>query len=158
MGIPGHAVILLVEDRPDDVLLVRRALGKAGISNPLSVVTDGEEALAYLDGTGKFSSRSEFPLPDLILLDLKLPKVNGFDVIRYIRQHPTFRNLRIVVLTSSTEISDVNEAYDLGANSYLVKPQEFEDLTCLMRTLAAFWLKYDRMPLAIRPRPIVSRR
>ena len=148
---PEQAVFLLVEDREDDIFLVRKALKGASVANPLIVVRDGEEAISYLEGEGKFSNRAEYPLPDLILLDLKLPKMDGFEVLRWIRNHPAFKGIRIVVLTSSEDIYDVNEAYHLGANSFLVKPLEFENYPAMMRTLASFWLHHSRGPEIDRP-------
>ena len=122
-----QAVILLVEDREDDILLVRRAFERGGISNPFHVVRDGEEAVQYLAGEGKYSNRAEYPLPDLILADLKLPGVDGFDLVRWIRRQPGFGSIPVVVLTSSDAIRDVNRACSLGANSFLVKPLDFEN-------------------------------
>src|SRR5438874_10089223 len=104
MVLPEQAVILLVDDREDDVLLVRRALAKANVPNPLFVVHDGEEALAYLDGMGKYSNRDEYPLPDIMLLDIKMPKMDGFEVLRQVRSRSELKALRIVVLTSSEDI------------------------------------------------------
>jgi CheY-like chemotaxis protein len=149
--LPDQAVILLVEDLPDDILLVRRALAAAKVNNPLMVVTDGEEAVSYLEGDGKFSNRAEYPLPDLMLLDLKLPKMDGFEVLRWVRGHPAFKGLRIIVLTSSEDIYDVNAAYHLGANSFLVKPLEFQNYPAMMRTLASFWLEQSPGPTLERP-------
>ena len=149
--LPVEAVILLVEDREDDILLVRRALAGAQVHNPLMVVRDGEEAVSYLEGDGKFSNRAEFPLPDLMLLDLKLPKMDGFEVLEWVRKHPAFKGLRIVALTSSEDIYDVNAAYHLGANSFLVKPLEFENYPAMMRTLASFWLEHSEAPEITRP-------
>ena len=146
MILPEQAVILLVEDREDDIFLVRRALKQAGVPNPFFVVRDGEAAIAYLEGGGKYKNRDEFPLPDILLLDLKMPKMDGFEVLRAIRSNPTLKTLRIIVLTSSEELSDVNTAYELGANSFLVKPLEFENYTAMMRTLSSFWLHYSRKP------------
>src|SRR5213082_2211731 len=146
MVLPEQAVILLVEDRTDDVLLIQRALARAGVKNPFFVLRDGEEALAYLHGTGKYADRDEYPLPDIMLLDLKMPKMDGFEVLQHVRQHKNFRALRIIVLTSSEDIFDVNKAYELGANSFLVKPLEFENFAGLMRTLNYFWLKRNAMP------------
>lgn len=146
MTLPEDAVILLAEDLADHVLLVRRALANAGIKNPLLVVGDGEEALEYLYGEGKYSNRHEYPLPDLLLLDLKMPKVDGFEVLRVVRGDRRFAALRIIVLTSSEDIYDVNKAYELGANSFLVKPLEFENFTSMMRTLSAFWLQQSKAP------------
>ena len=139
-------MILLAEDRPDDVLLIKRALAEAKVKNPLYVVPDGEEALAYLDGAGKYSDRQAFPLPDILLLDLKMPKVSGFDVLREIRVRPELHNLRVLVLTSSEDIQDVNKAYELGASSFLVKPLEFHNFAALMHALNYFWLQRNSMP------------
>src|SRR6185312_5104029 len=116
-----HAVILLVEDEEDYVLLIRRAFAQAKIPNPLQVVWNGEEAIWYLNGVGKYSNRAEYPLPDLILLDVKMPRVNGFEVLKWIRQQPGLAALRVLMLTSSDQIRDINEAYRLGANSFMVK-------------------------------------
>jgi CheY-like chemotaxis protein len=151
MVLPEQAVILLVEDRQDDVTLIERAFANAGVRNPFFVVRDGEEALAYLYGTGKYANRDEFPLPDIMLLDLKMPRMDGFEVLHEVRKDKNFAALRIIVLTSSEEISDVNRAYDIGANSFLVKPLEFENFTSMMRTLSAFWLRQSRAPVIERP-------
>lgn len=145
-------MILLVEDRADDIFLVQKALAKAKVPNPFLVVRDGEEALAYLNGVGKYSNRSEFPLPDIMLLDLKLPRMDGFEVLSAVRSQPSFKALRIIVLTSSQDLQDVNRAYDLGANSFLVKPLEFENYPAMLRTLASFWLHHSRSPTIERPR------
>src|SRR6185503_2037849 len=111
--------VLIAEDGENDVQLLRRSFHQAGINVSFQVVGDGEECIAYLSGTGKFSNREEFPLPDLLLLDLKMPRVNGFEVLRWIRSKPSLSSLRVIVLTSSERIKDVNEAYALGANSFL---------------------------------------
>lgn len=151
MNLPEQAVILLAEDLENDVFLVKRAFQKAGIANPFFLVRDGEECLAYLNGVGKFSNRDEYPLPDILLLDLKMPKLDGFEVLQEIRKNKALAALRIIVLTSSEQVYDVNKAYDMGANSFLVKPIEFENYTAMMRTLASFWLKESRAPLLERP-------
>lgn len=148
---PEHAVILLAEDEEDYVVLIRHAFSKANIPNPLYVVSNGEEAISYLQGEAKFANRDEYPLPDLFLLDLKMPRVNGFEVLRWVRQQPGLSKLRILVLTSSDEIRDVNEAYQLGANSFLVKPSEFQDLAWLSRLIQDFWLKASEAPDSSRP-------
>jgi CheY-like chemotaxis protein len=139
-------VILLAEDREDDVLLVRKAFQAAEMNCELRVVRDGEEAMAYLAGEGKFQSRAEFPFPNLVLLDLKMPRVDGFEVLRWIRQHPRIKNLRVVVLTSSHQLRDVNEAYRLGANSFLVKPLDFENFVETSKALRSYWLVLDNAP------------
>ena len=149
--LPDQGVILLVEDRDDDVLLIRRAFERAKILNPLHVASNGEEAVAYLKGEGKYSNRDEYPLPDLVLLDLKMPGLNGFDVLQWIRRQPGFASLRVVVLTSSDQMRDVNEAYHLGANSYLVKPTEIEDFVALTRAISGYWLWISKAPETSRP-------
>jgi CheY-like chemotaxis protein len=144
-------VILLVEDLEDDILLIRRAFAAAKLHIPLQVVRDGEEAIAYLMGVDKYERRDEFPLPDLILLDLKMPKMDGLDVLRWIRSHPHLKGIRVIVLTSSEDIYDVNKAYELGANSFLVKPAEFICYPSLVRTLERFWLRTSVAPTVERP-------
>ena len=164
MTSPQSAVVLLVEDREDDILLIRKAFAKAGLTNPLYMVRNGEEAIAYLMGESPFSNRNEYPLPDIILLDLKMPKLDGFETLRWIRHQPGLRNLPVIVLTSSDELKDVNRAYSLGANSFLVKQMDFEDTTQLMRTINEFWIKASnlpqsyRQPLPPKPGPFQSER
>src|SRR3989442_654748 len=113
---PDISVFLLAEDREDDIILIRRAFHKAHLLNPVQVVRDGEETIAYLKGEGRYANRAEYPLPALLLLDLKMPRKDGFEVLRWIRQEPGLRSLRVVVLTSSDRLQDVNLAYQLGAN------------------------------------------
>lgn len=144
-------VILVAEDDEDYVLLIKQVFAKAHIPNPVHVVWNGEEAIAYLKGEGKYSNREEYPLPDIFLLDLKMPRINGFEVLKWVRQQPGLAALRILVLTSSDAIRDVNQAYQLGANSFLVKPLDFEDFTHLSRLIADFWFKASRKPEAYRP-------
>jgi CheY-like chemotaxis protein len=145
------ALILLVEDREDDVLLIRRALAKAYLSNPLHVVRDGEEAVAYLSGEGRYFDRAEYPLPALILLDLKMPGMDGFEVLKWLRQQPGFGLLRVIVLTSSDSIHDVTRAYQLGANSFMVKPMDFENVVEMTKFLSRYWLEMSKGPPAQRP-------
>lgn len=132
-----QALILVVEDDENDALLLRRSLEKARVPNPCHYCRDGEAAMAYLMGMGDYSDREKHPLPGLLLLDLKLPGLSGFDLLVWIRSHPQFRQLRVVVLTRSDHIRDVNEAYHLGANSFLVKPLEIENVDALFSTLRA---------------------
>jgi CheY-like chemotaxis protein len=139
-------VILLVEDNLDHVVLILRAFRKGGLLNPVCVVNDGVQAIEYLDGQGKYASRLEYPLPSLVLLDLKMPNKNGFEVLEWIRQQPAFRWLRVVVLTTSESLSDVNRAYDLGANSFLVKPIDLEQFVNLTRVIKGHWLWVSKPP------------
>ena len=145
------AVILIVEDREDDVLLMRKSFEKAGLPNPIKIVRDGEEALAYLSGEGKYASRDEYPLPSLILLDLKLPRMDGFEVITWIRKQEGIRAIPVVVLTSSSQLRDVNRAYELGANSFFVKEFDFQNSVDLTRLLERYWLQKARKPESSRP-------
>lgn len=144
-------VILLVEDLADDVLLVRRAFAEAKLDPALHVVGDGEEALDYLLGMGKYANRNDYPMPSLVLLDLKLPKMNGIEVLRWIRLQPNLKALRVIVLTSSEDIFDVNRAYEAGANSFLVKPLDFTNYPAMMGTLSRFWLTESKAPIIERP-------
>lgn len=147
----NYDVILLAEDNEDHVLLTRRAFKLAGLINPLVVVQDGDEAIAYLKGEGKFSNRTEYPLPTLMLLDLKMPRKNGFEVLEWLRTQPTLSALRVVVLTTSDQIHDVNRAYQLGANSFLTKPVDFRDFVQLSSAVKGYWLWISRAPEVERP-------
>lgn len=146
-----HAVILLVEDQEDDVFLIRKAFEKARVPNPIHVVSDGEEAVSYLLGVGKYANREEYPLPDLILLDLKMPRMSGFDVLNWRRRQPGLNKIPVIVLTSSDQIWEVNRAYALGANSFLVKPGDFQDYTRLAHVVCEYWLKASKAPESSRP-------
>jgi CheY-like chemotaxis protein len=141
-----QALFLLVEDSETDAILIRRAFLKGNIINPLQVVTNGDQALAYLKGEGLFANRAEYPLPELVLLDLKLPGIDGFQILRWIRQQPELKALRVVVLTSSDRIQDVNLAYQLGANSFLVKPVDFERFVEISQALKGYWLWLSKAP------------
>jgi len=122
----NEPTILLAEDDANDVFFLKRALTKAGVQFSLRVVTNGQEALDYLGGADKFSNRAEFPLPSLVLLDLKMPFVNGFDVLQWIRSQPSLKHIPVVVLTSSAEDRDRQRAAELGAQAYFVKPPSRE--------------------------------
>jgi len=140
------ASILLAEDREDDIILVQRAFERTGIRNPLFVVRDGEEAINYLSGTFPFSDRGRFPVPALLLLDLKMPGADGFDVFRWLKTQPQLASLRVVVLTSSEEIRDVAKAYHLGATSFLVKPIDFHNTITMVETITDYWLRITAKP------------
>lgn len=137
----GLPVILLVEDNPDDVLLARRAVKKAALPVNMQVVTDGDEAVAYLGGAGQFGDRARHSLPALVLLDLKLPKRSGLEVLRWVRSQAMLDTTPVVVLTSSSEDEDIQKAYALGANSYLQKPVAFNGLVQLLGVLDLYWFR-----------------
>jgi CheY-like chemotaxis protein len=137
-------LVLLVEDDPDHVLLIQRAFAKAKLVNPLRIVRDGEEAIAYLSGNDPYSDRLRHPLPSLILLDLKLPKKSGLDVLAWLRSDPRLKLTPVVVLSTSFQSLDIERAYALGVNSYLVKPVSFGDLVEMVKTIGMFWLILNR--------------
>lgn len=138
------STILLVEDEPDSAFLFKHVVKKLGITHPVQVATDGQEALDYLHGVGKFADRLVFPRPSLIVLDLKLPRVNGLEVLRQIRANPGLRSLIVIMLTSSASDDDIAKAYDLGVNGYLVKPSELSELTKMLQSIHDFWLTHNR--------------
>jgi CheY-like chemotaxis protein len=138
------ALLVLIEDNPDDSELIVRALRKAKILNPVTVIEDGEKALDYLNERGAYQDRASFPLPGLFLLDLKLPRVSGFEVLQAIRANPLTRRTLVIILTSSNQESDIRTAYDLGANSYLTKPMSGDSLVEMMLALDAYWIKLNK--------------
>jgi len=125
--------ILLVDDNSDDTYLFERAWKSAGITNPLAIVSDGDQAIAYLSGEGAFSDRTKYGLPLIVLVDLNMPRKNGFEFLEWVRQQPKFKNLTIEILTSSLRPMDVEQAFQLGANAFFVKPGKFDDLVRLLR-------------------------
>jgi CheY-like chemotaxis protein len=143
--------ILLIEDNESDELLTVRALEKAKVANEIVVVRDGEEALAYLFGTGAYAGRDVTQQPTVTLLDLNLPKIGGLDVLRRIRADERTSCLPVVVLTSSGEDSDVVQSYDLGANAYVRKPVDFNEFAQAAKTLGLFWLLVNEPPRPRRP-------
>ena len=145
--------ILLVEDNPDDVLLLKRAFKKAGLPHALQIASHGEEAVDYLAGDGRYADRDKHPFPALMLLDLQLPRRSGHEVLEWLRAQDDLRRLPVVVLTSSREPTDINRAYDLGANSYLVKPVSFDALLEMVQVLERYWIALAERPEAPRARP-----
>jgi two-component system, response regulator len=139
-------VILLVEDNPDDEVLTRRALKKNNIGNEVVVARDGAEALDYLFGTGAYEGRDTNVMPQVVLLDLKLPKVDGLEVLRRLRAGEQTKLLPVVVLTSSREQQDLVDSYDYGANSYIRKPVDFAQFVEAVRQLGLYWLVLNEVP------------
>lgn len=139
--------ILLVEDDGNDVLLLEHAFRKANLVNPIFSVNDGEQAINYLHGRDKYADRQEFPLPLLILLDLKMPRKDGFEVLSWLRkQDSAINRLPVVVFTSSRQPQDIKRAYDLGANSYLVKPTDSVRLNDIVKMLDSYWFLLNERP------------
>lgn len=138
--------ILLVEDNCMDVELTLDAFRESRLMNPVHVARDGQEALNYLFGQGKYTDRETYPLPRLILLDLKLPGIDGFEVLRQIKAAPVLKRLPVIILTSSKEEGDRTLSYDTGANSYLVKPVSFEELLHIVRQIKGYWLSLNVEP------------
>jgi len=128
-------MILLVENDDDDAFLIKRAFERASVGNPLRRLKNGGEAIAYLKSDPPYWNRAEHPLPVLVLLDIRMPMMDGFEVLRWIRRQPEFARLCVVMLTASDEIRDVNQAYQLGANSFLVKPLDFWNADELSRAI-----------------------
>jgi CheY-like chemotaxis protein len=131
--------ILLVEDWDADVLLFREALKRSGLDNPVVVVRDGFQTMAYFNGEGEYADRERFPLPTVVLLDLNLPKARGWEVLQWIRSHPEFADILVVVLTGSFRVGDLHRAYQLGANSFLGKPCSSKDLVDLANSFPEHW-------------------
>ncbi len=141
-----NSLILSVEDNQDDVMLIGMAFRKAKITAPVEFLADGQQAIDY------FSIAANKPIPTLLLLDLKLPKKSGLEVLAWVRQQPRLRRLPITMLTSSSHREDIDTAYDLGANSYLVKPSSIDELVELARAIEIYWLKSNARPGAAPPR------
>lgn len=141
-----HKIILLVEDNPSDIGLTKRALEQHRITNELVVAENGQEALDYLFGAGAHAGRNVTDLPTVVLLDLKLPKLSGLEVLKRIRDNPRTRRLPVVILTTSKDEHDVITSYDLGANSYIRKPVDFHQFAEALRQLGIYWLVLNEPP------------
>ncbi|HXT13886.1 MAG TPA: response regulator [Candidatus Angelobacter sp.] len=131
--------VLLVEDDLNDIFLVKRAIKMAHLENPLQVVTDGEEATHYLMGKDKYADRETYPLPKLIVMDIKMPRMSGFDVLEWIKHHGALRRIPIVIVSSSDRPQDIDRAYELGANAYMVKPVNFQAVERLFESITHYW-------------------
>jgi CheY-like chemotaxis protein len=138
--------ILVADDDAQDTMLVQLAVKRASLSLHLSSVADGEEAIDYLMGRAQFSDRKAHPFPKMLLLDLKMPRLNGFDVLNFVRQQPGLKQLPIVIFSSSDDPKDIQRAYDGGANSYLCKPHSNGDLAALLKSLEEYWCKFNHFP------------
>lgn len=143
-----EAEILLVEDNANDVEFTLRALEKHNLATKVFVVKDGEEALEFIFATGRYAERNVSPLPKVILLDLKLPKVNGLEVLKKVKADPRTKMIPVVVVTSSKEDSDLKESYKLGVNSYIVKPIEFDDFAAALSQVGLYWMILNKPPHA----------
>lgn len=142
----GTPHLLVVEDDENDVFFLKRALQSAGATIDLHVACDGRQAMDYLLGRDDFGDRTKHPLPNVVLLDLKVPYVSGLEVLRQIRATPELRKLIVVILTSSALESDVTQAYEIGANSFLVKPSRLEEQKELAQRIVAYWLQSNLPP------------
>ena len=145
-------VFLLLEDSPDDAVLVQRSFSRGNVLNPIISLQSAEDGMSYLLGVGPYKDRKQYPLPSLILLDLKLPGMDGFEFLQWLRSQPTLKTIRVVVLTSSERVRDIDRAYKLGANSYLIKPLDFERFVEISLALNGCWLWLDRRPEDFVPR------
>lgn len=150
----SNKLILLIEDDPSDIALTKRALEKGHIGNEMVVVEDGQEALDYLLGNGAHTGRDVSDLPALVLLDLKLPKVPGLEVLRRIRANGPTRRLPVVILTSSKEEQDIAAGYDLGVNSYVRKPVDFKEFVQAIEQLGLYWLVSNEPPPKVKVNPV----
>ena len=145
---PTQDAILLVDDEADDILLTKRVFRQSGLAHPIYSVANGMGAIAYLNGNSPYQNRARYPLPAMILLDIKMPQIDGFEVLQWIRHQPAFANLPVVMLTASDQIQDVNTAYQLGANSVLVKPLDTASVVELSRSIERL---NARLPWGLRP-------
>lgn len=139
--------ILQVEDREEDVFLLKYAFEKAEIRNPVHVASDGQAAIDYLSGAGRFSDREKFPMPCLVLLDLKLPRKMGLEVLQWIRSQPRLRTLIVIIMSSSLFEGDIQRAYELGVNAFLVKPSDSNTMAAICKAIRDFWLAHNKPPL-----------
>jgi CheY-like chemotaxis protein len=141
-----NGTLLIVEDEENDVLFLKDALRKANILSPIQVVDDGRMALDYLGGVGKYGDRKTYPLPSVIFLDLKLPQVNGLAILKWIREEPSLPSMLVMILTASSLDEDIERAYRLGANSYVVKPSSRDKLVEVLKDFNNWWFKHNEPP------------
>jgi CheY-like chemotaxis protein len=146
LGRSNRPPILVAEDSEDDLMILRLAWQKSGLGYPMQVAKNGAEAIEYLKGEGRFADRGAFSLPRLLLLDLNMPRTNGFEVLSWIRSKPGLKRSWVMVLSSSRDPKDIDRAYDLGANAYVVKPGHFDELVTFLRGLEGWWMKVSQSP------------
>jgi CheY-like chemotaxis protein len=138
--------VLVAEDEPMDVFLLQRGFAESRIAISLHFVEDGQAAIDYLSGAGQYADRTAHPLPDLMLLDIKMPRLDGFEVLGWLRQQPGLKRLPVAMFSSCDLEKEVNRAYELGANSFLVKPQELTSMSDFVRRFEEYWLQLNRGP------------
>jgi CheY-like chemotaxis protein len=143
---PNRLKVLLAEDSDIDAFLFQRAVRETGVALNVQLVRDGQEVLDYLRGADRFADRQQFPMPALIILDVKMPRLTGFDVLSWLKAQPGHSSTPVVMLSGSDERKDVTRAYSMGACTYLVKPHRSEEMSGLVRTLQDYWLRYAKVP------------
>jgi CheY-like chemotaxis protein len=146
MNAPDYT-ILLVDDEENDATLVKMAFKKANILNPVQWVKDGMEAVAYLNAEGIYADRTRYPFPQVLLLDLKMPRMNGLELLQWLRVNSHFRIIPTIIMTSSRHDADIEKAYDLGVNTYMIKPSSFNELTAMVKVMHEYWA------ISVKPRP-----
>ena len=149
--------ILLVEDDDDEIHLMKKALAKGGLGNPLQIINHGGDVIPYFEGKGEYGNREQYPLPGLMFLDLKLPGISGLYLLAWIKGNPEFRHIPVVVFTSSDDPEDLRRAYQFGANSYLIKPVAFEDFVDMIRVTGTYWITMNSTPSNVRRRKTTGR-
>lgn len=148
--------ILLVEDDPDEIQLMQKALEKAGLPNPLQILRNGADVVPYFEGKGEYADRAAHPLPGLVFLDLRLPGVSGLHLLAWIKGRPEFRHIPVVIFTASERREDMEQAYRFGANSYLVKPLGFGDFIEMLKLTGAYWIRLNSTPSSLPERKRAS--
>ena len=148
----SNYTILLVEDEENDAALVQMAFKRSKIVNPLHWAKDGLDAIAYLNGDGPYADRKLYPFPEIMILDLKMPRMSGLELLAWIREHPQFRVIPTIIMTSSQQDADIEKAYSLGANTYMIKPSSFEELARMVSLAREYW-EVSVKPKPKRPKP-----
>lgn len=135
----SNYTILLVDDEENDATLVKMAFKRSNVLNPVQWARDGVDAIAYLNGEGTYADRTRYPFPEVLILDLKMPRMGGFELLSWVREHPEYRVIPTIIMTSSRQDPDVEKAYNLGANTYMIKPSSFEELARLVKLAHDYW-------------------